>query len=660
MNFLSLLGSVGQRRSDTPEVRLQKKFLVYLGASMSMGGLMWGTLCVWQNLWLASLIPYGYTLATVLNFVFFAYAKNFGVARFFQVLISLLLPFLFQFSLGSFASTGAVMLWALISLVAAFTFEELRHTLYWIGLYVGLTVALGINDVQPSTALVTTPATRILFFVTNISVISVIVAGLSYYFLKSRSQTLGELAAAKRETDLLLATVDEGLFIISKGQNGYALGVEQSAAIRDIFEIEKLPAVTVAAALSPYLTPAKARELDNYLKLIASPTVKKAMIQSLNPLELIHASVGNPPQEKYLQFGFWPVAAGRQDQYLVRVKDVTKATLLQQQLAENEKKNEEHTKMLLSVLHVGPGLLGDFLAGVREELAVITGILQSDRSVGDAVRDIEQLLRSAHSIKGNASLLDLKILASAAHELEDSLSAIRSKETPEWTDFIPLAQQVSDLTDIVNGLEDLLGRLQSFRSESGGQAESAISAIPQNITSLVERAAADYGKKVATDFSAFNPAAVPERYAYLLRDIGVQLARNSVAHGIESPGEREASGKDVTGKISVSLSRADSECVFVMRDDGKSFDFRAIRERAASANIADMDSTAVWNQKKLIRLMFAPGFSTASAIDMTAGRGMGLDIVRQRLKTAGGDLRINFKPGQYTEFAIRLPLKPGE
>lgn len=656
MFLIRLLQSIGIDPKDTPEVVLQKNFLVYLGSAMSLGGLLWGTLSLLYGLIIPSLIPYGYTVATIINFFLFYHLRRFGLARFVQVFLSLLLPFLFQFALGSFASTGAVMLWALIALVGAFTFEELRHTLYWILLYIALTIALGLIDANASTALSVPTPIKTVFFVVNIAVISTIVSGLSYYFLKNRGKILEELAEAKRETDLLLATVDEGLFIISRRNGIYEIGSEQSAAVSGIFETDRLPAMSLLAALSPYLTPGKSRELENYLTLLNAPSVKKAMIRDLNPLELVHTTVGNPGKEKYLQFGFWPVTAGSQEQYLVRVKDVTKATLLQQQLTANEKKSEENTKMILSVLHIGPNLLSDFLTGVREELSVITRILQTDRSVEEALQNMEQLQRSAHSIKGNASLLDLKILASAAHEFEENLARIRANEKAEWNDFIPLALQVSGIENILGGLEDLLTRLQSFRAESSGQAESAIAAIPQNIGQMVERSAKEYGKKIETDFSGYDSRGVPDRYAYLLRDIGVQLARNSIVHGIELPAERESSGKGPVGKLSVSLRRDGDQCLFTLRDDGKSFDFEAIRRHAVKEGVADAENVGTWDQKKLIRVMFSPGFSTASSIDMTAGRGMGLDIVRQRVKNAGGDLRVNFQPGQYTEFSIRLPV----
>ncbi|MBN8219686.1 MAG: Hpt domain-containing protein [Spirochaetes bacterium] len=656
MRLLVLLGDIGLRRSDTPEIKLQKRFLIYLGSAMSMGGILWGTLCLINDLFFAAFIPYGYTFLTLVNFALFARFKNFDATRTFQVLISLLLPFIFQFMLGTFAATGGVMLWALIALVGAFTFEELRHTLYWIALYVVMTVALGLLNGRTTGALNVSPAVQTLFFVVNFSIISVIVSGLSYYFLKSRGSILTELAEAKKETDMLLATVDEGLLVVFRRQGQYEVGGEQSAAIRTIFEVDRLPQVSLTAALSPYLNPAKARELENYLTLLQSASVKKSMIRDLNPLELVHTSIGAARQEKYLQFSFWPVVQGKQDEYLIRIKDVTKATLLQQQLLANEKKNAENTNMILSVLHIGPNLLADFLAGVRNELSTIERVLQNDRPVAEVVENIEEVHRAAHSIKGNAALLDLKILASAAHAFEDDLAKLRQLAMPEWSDFIPLAVHVSKLQGVVVGLEELLQRLRNFRDDTGGKTESAVAAIPKTIGDMARRIAGERGKRIVVDTTAFHAEGIPNRFAYLLRDIGVQMARNSVVHGLEVPEEREKSGKPVAGTLTVGLKQDGGRLVFSLRDDGRSFDFEAIRKQAREKLSVSDAEAGLWDQKKLIRFMFEPGFSTAHEADLDAGRCMGLDIVKERVKQAGGEMKINFAPGKYTEFSIQIPI----
>lgn len=470
------------------------------------------------------------------------------------------------------------------------------------------------------------------------------------------SERTEQLAVAQKEAQTVLDSIDEGLFVISRKEHGYEVGAQQSAALREIFSVESLPVTQLSTALSSFLSPAKARELENYLTLLQSGSIRAEMITDLNPLELLHTTVGPAAAEKYLQFTFSAVEPGKQDQYLVRVRDVTKATLLQQQLTANEKRNEENTQMILSVLHIGPGLLEDFIEGVEIELAIIENILQNDQTPREVMVRMEELFRSVHSIKGNSALLDLKILTSVAHEFEEKVIRIREQKDPQWNDFIPLAMDVVKLQNTLGGLKDLLLRLQNFKSDTGGNTDSAVAAIPKSIKIMAERLATEHGKQVAVDTEGYDATGVPNKFAYILRDISVQMVRNSIAHGLETPEIRKASGKSGTGKIILALRKDGEEFSFTIRDDGKSFDFEAIRRMAAAKYNASPEVAGAWDQKKLIRIIFEPGFSTAETTTLTAGRGMGLDIVRQRIKKVGGELKINFAPGKFTDFNMRIPI----
>jgi hypothetical protein len=237
MRIFSILESIGVRPADPPELRLQKNFMVYLGCAMSCGGLLWGSLSAAYGLYAQSLIPYGYTAATILNFSYFHRTSDFKRVRFVQVLLSMLLPFAFQFVLGGFVKTGAVMLWALISLIGAFTFEDLKNTLYWIAAYALLTISMGFLDPWTIQALNLPAPMQILLFAMNITVISVIVAGLSYYFLSSRSAVMRELWKAKSETDAIMGAVDQGLCLLDRNA---VVGAEHSASFAGFFKQGKV------------------------------------------------------------------------------------------------------------------------------------------------------------------------------------------------------------------------------------------------------------------------------------------------------------------------------------------------------------------------------------------------------------------------------------
>jgi class 3 adenylate cyclase len=199
----SLLNSflqIGDRPNDPDNVKLMHHFLVAMGAFMSVGGLIWGSISLAYGLTIQCLIPYSYTILTIINFVLFKRFKNFQLTRFFQVLISLLLPFLFQWSLGGFIVSGAVMLWAMLALAAAFSFQSAWLNVRWLVAYLALTVVSGILEPYLSGIAIEIPHhITILFFVLNIFIISSIVFGLNIYFLNRKDELQEALYRAEKD-----------------------------------------------------------------------------------------------------------------------------------------------------------------------------------------------------------------------------------------------------------------------------------------------------------------------------------------------------------------------------------------------------------------------------------------------------------------------------
>ena len=124
MNLLNRIATIGSVPSDEALISYQKRFLLYQGSAMSMGGILWGTLLVVADVAPPAIIPYGYVILTALNFWFFHKSKRFVFARHLQTFISLLLPFTLQWWLGGFEQSGAVMLWSILALASSATYLE--------------------------------------------------------------------------------------------------------------------------------------------------------------------------------------------------------------------------------------------------------------------------------------------------------------------------------------------------------------------------------------------------------------------------------------------------------------------------------------------------------------------------------------------------------
>jgi putative methionine-R-sulfoxide reductase with GAF domain len=183
--LISDLATIGDKKSDTEQDKIQHHLLVYMGLFMGFGGVLWGTISAYFQLFLPASIPYGYSILTFINFFFFYQTKNFQRARFVQVLMSLILPFMFQWSLGGFVSSGAMMLWSMLGLVGSTTFHEPKWGIRWLGMYVLLTLFSGVIDgyVEANFGLNLSTFTKTYFFVINITIITSLVFGLSLYLL---------------------------------------------------------------------------------------------------------------------------------------------------------------------------------------------------------------------------------------------------------------------------------------------------------------------------------------------------------------------------------------------------------------------------------------------------------------------------------------------
>ncbi|HEX2091448.1 MAG TPA: chemotaxis protein CheA [Longimicrobiaceae bacterium] len=145
----------------------------------------------------------------------------------------------------------------------------------------------------------------------------------------------------------------------------------------------------------------------------------------------------------------------------------------------------------------------------------------------------------------------------------------------------------------------------------------------------------------------------------MLDEIGdpiVHLLRNSLDHGIESPGERRAAGKPEAGTLRLLAARERSQVVIRVEDDGRGIDRERVLARAVSAGIVPAGEAPGLADEEVYRILTRPGFSTADRITDVSGRGVGLDVVATRVRALGGTLEITSRPGEGTAFTLRLPL----
>lgn len=183
---LQFLLTIGDKESDTEEEKRQHGFLIYMGLLMSSGGLMWSTLCVVNGLYLPAMVPYTYIFVTILNFMYLYKTKNFVVTQNIQILMSLMLPFFFQFLLGGFVASGGNVLWSVLAVFGSFTLRDKKMSIVWLILFVLLMIFSGLVDpLAKQFDIGLSEGYIIFFFVLNFITTVLIVFSLYYYFVSS-------------------------------------------------------------------------------------------------------------------------------------------------------------------------------------------------------------------------------------------------------------------------------------------------------------------------------------------------------------------------------------------------------------------------------------------------------------------------------------------
>jgi two-component system chemotaxis sensor kinase CheA len=325
--------------------------------------------------------------------------------------------------------------------------------------------------------------------------------------------------------------------------------------------------------------------------------------------------------------------------------------------------------------------------------------LEAGRGGDDAV---DVLFRDAHSIKGNAAMVGFDDASQVAHAMEDALEGPRAAgalppdlagSLLQRTDELRLALDMGREPESTNGdgpalepeqrsvrvdaakvdhLLDSVGeavlhqrRLEytlgdaahgdeiSEELDRGGRLLGGLQDAVVDMRTLPLRTITASFPRTVRDMATSEGKRCELRITgdetqldrAILDGIGetiVHLLRNAVSHGIESPEEREAAGKDATGRIALRAEQRGGQVAIAVADDGAGVS-EAVLERARQAG-------------SLTEVLAAPGFSTAGEVGDLSGRGVGLDAVKAQVEALSGSVEVESAPGDGTIVTLLLPL----
>ena len=181
--------------------------------------------------------------------------------------------------------------------------------------------------------------------------------------------------------------------------------------------------------------------------------------------------------------------------------------------------------------------------------------------------------------------------------------------------------------------------------------ESVVNRFPRMIRDLSKKLDKKMELKISGEDTELDRTVIDE-----IGDPLLHLLRNAADHGLETNAERVALGKPETGSIILNAFQEGNNVVIEVKDDGKGIDAEKIKAKAIAKGTITAEQGEIMSDKEIIDLLFRPSFSTAEKISDVSGRGVGLDVVKTKIESLGGDVEVRTTLGQGSNFIIRLPL----
>jgi two-component system chemotaxis sensor kinase CheA len=458
--------------------------------------------------------------------------------------------------------------------------------------------------------------------------------------------------AERDEIAVMKDSMKIGLFFMDKNniiQDHYSRYLEEMLSETNLF------GKVFTDMISGSVTPNELQNIKDYFEMVINHSFDQEMLDDINPLNELHYTNTKNGVKKVFQCGFATVERGRGETFiLVTVYDITLKVELQKKLQEEQSKRQEEMQSVFELIQVDPGVFDDFMKDMEYEFDSIDKVLK-DKKMSN--RDtLVKTYQSIHAIKSNAVILGLNVFGNKVHALESLIKKLREQtEEVPFNEMLNLTMEIEKLSTERESFKMVIEKLKSYTGSAGvGGRKQNVNVLIESLAKTVDKAAADMGRKIrfVNEVDATVVEMGPRR---VIKEILMQLIRNSVAHGIEPPQERIAKGKNETGIIKLTIKLMNNIANIELRDDGRGLDYKKIAEKAIRNKIIRKEDAA--NKDMLIKAIFSPGFSTAENEGMHAGRGIGLNLVRDRIKEVRGAIKLRSEPNKGTLFLITIPIE---
>ncbi len=217
---------------------------------------------------------------------------------------------------------------------------------------------------------------------------------------------------------------------------------------------------------------------------------------------------------------------------------------------------------------------------------------------------------------------------------------------------IGLSQHHGDLNDVIEQMERITNDLQNVVMK--------VRMVPiEQVFNRFPRMVRDVAKELAKDVDFIIEGKETELDRTVIDEIGdplVHLLRNAIDHGIEYPEIRKQQGKSATALVKLVARHEGNNVIIEVTDDGRGLDLESIRAKAVDQGLVTAQKVKGLTPGQVTDFLFRSGFSTAQNVTDVSGRGVGLDVVKNKIESLNGEIFVDTSLGEGTTFKIRLPL----
>jgi len=248
------------------------------------------------------------------------------------------------------------------------------------------------------------------------------------------------------------------------------------------------------------------------------------------------------------------------------------------------------------------------------------------------------------------------------HEKLDHLMNLIGELIINRNRFVMLTKQLEENRDLNEMIQffyettDALGRISDDLQDTIMQVRMVpVRTVFSRFPRLVRDLSRKSGKKIDLIIEG-EDTELDKSLVEVIGDPILHLIRNAVDHGQETPEERRAAGKPEVGKVWLRAFHEGNSVIIEVEDDGRGIDPEKIKKKAIEKGIINPEEAEKMDDREAIDLIFAPGFSTAEKVTDVSGRGVGMDVVRNNIKSLNGNVFVHSEVGKGTKFILSLPL----